>query len=164
VKEYNSILVLALWCHITQSLPSLFLTKSRGDGQKLMILKMIRSKQVSMSTSLQIDVENINWKSIHHQGHDAHAAAFSLQDAKKFSNRLIQNQRTNEKCPDAGIMKEAEKTFSKLKCSNNQTENALPSSAVNVFTTRREIHPRKTIKNKYIYQSHSFRSKNRCSS
>jgi hypothetical protein len=61
-----------------------------------MILKMIRSKQVSMSTSLQIDVEKINWKSIHHQGHDAHAAAFSLQDAKKFSNRLIQNQRTKE--------------------------------------------------------------------
>jgi hypothetical protein len=45
-------------------------------------------------------------------------------------------------------MKEAEKTFSKLKCSNNQTENALPSSAVNFFTTRGDIYPRKAIKNK----------------
>lgn len=129
-----------------------------------MILKMIRSKQVSMSTSLQIDVEKINWKSIHHQGHDAHAAAFSLQDAKKFSNRLIQNQRTKENVQTQESWKKLKKKFRSSNAETTKHKNAFPSSAVNFFTTRRDIYPRKTIKNQKNSSKSQFRSENRCSS
>ncbi len=79
------------------------------------------------------------------------------KEVLKSSHSKSKNKR---KSPDAGIMKEAEKTFSKLKCSNNQTQNAFPSSAVNFFTTRRDIYPRKTNqKSKKIYQSHSFEAR-----
>jgi hypothetical protein len=74
---------------------------------------------------------------------DSHCCFQSTRykEVLKSSHSKSKNKR---KSPDAGIMKEAEKTFSKLKCSNNQTQNAFPSSAVNFFTTRRDIYPRKT--------------------
>jgi hypothetical protein len=56
------------------------------------------------------------------------------------------------------------KNIFEAQISNNQTENALPSSAVNFFTTRRDIYPRKTIKNQKKLSRSQFRSENRRSS